>query len=138
MHCMLVQVAIQKPGAGTRKQFKYDKVFGPDSNQEQVYEDTKALIRSVLDGTSALATYWTSKYPCCKHCPPGMPTCSCNVACGDEQAWSSTCKAAHWTVIVFMHSHCASKTTAIVLCLLETEQAHLLEGAAVYCVSMMC
>ena len=56
MHCMLVQVAIQKPGAGTRKQFKYDKVFGPDSNQEQVYEDTKALIRSVLDGTPAVIT----------------------------------------------------------------------------------
>ena len=44
------QVAIQKPGTSNRKQYKYDKVFGPDSNQEQVYEDTKALIRSVLDG----------------------------------------------------------------------------------------
>ena len=44
------QVAIQKPGTSTRKQYKYDKVFGPESNQEQVYEDTKALIRSVLDG----------------------------------------------------------------------------------------
>lgn len=48
----LMQVAIQKPGAGSRKQFKYDRVFGPDSNQAQVYEDTKALIRSVLDGDS--------------------------------------------------------------------------------------
>ena len=51
----LLQVAIQKPGAGTRKQFKYDKVFGPESNQEQVYEDTQALIRSVLDGMLALS-----------------------------------------------------------------------------------
>ena len=25
-------------------------MFGAESNQEQVYEDTKALIRSVLDG----------------------------------------------------------------------------------------
>lgn len=46
----MVQVAIQKPGTSNRKQYKYDKVFGPESNQEQVYEDTKALIRSVLDG----------------------------------------------------------------------------------------
>lgn len=30
--------------------FKYDRVFGMDSTQEAVYEDTKALIRSVLDG----------------------------------------------------------------------------------------
>ena len=45
-----LQVAIQKPGTTNRKQYKYDKVFGPESNQEQVYEDTKALIRSVLDG----------------------------------------------------------------------------------------
>ncbi|KAL0030034.1 hypothetical protein WJX79_002301 [Trebouxia sp. C0005] len=44
------EVAIQKPGTTNRKQYKYDKVFGPESNQEQVYEDTKALIRSVLDG----------------------------------------------------------------------------------------
>ena len=43
-------MAILKPGTTTRKQYKYDKVFGPESNQEQVYEDTKALIRSVLDG----------------------------------------------------------------------------------------
>ena len=48
--CCVMQVAIQKPGTSTRKQYKYDKVFGPESNQEQVYEDTKALIRSVLDG----------------------------------------------------------------------------------------
>lgn len=35
---------------GKRKMYKYDKVFGVDSTQEEVYEDTKALIRSVLDG----------------------------------------------------------------------------------------
>ena len=33
-----------------RKQFKYDRVFASGSTQEEVYEDTKALIRSVLDG----------------------------------------------------------------------------------------
>ena len=45
-----VQVAISNPRNLQRKQYKFDKVFGPDSTQEQVYEDTKALIRSVLDG----------------------------------------------------------------------------------------
>ena len=45
-----VQVAISNPRNLLRKQYKFDKVFGPDSTQEQVYEDTKALIRSVLDG----------------------------------------------------------------------------------------
>lgn len=49
-----MQVAIQKPGTTNRKQYKYDKVFGTESNQEQVYEDTKALIRSVLDGEPGL------------------------------------------------------------------------------------
>ena len=45
-----VQVAISNPRNLLRKQYKFDKVFGPESTQEQVYEDTKALIRSVLDG----------------------------------------------------------------------------------------
>ena len=40
--------------AGRRKMFKYDRVFGMESTQEAVYEDTKALIRSVLDGTLLL------------------------------------------------------------------------------------
>eukprot|EP00891_Asterochloris_glomerata_P003861 jgi/Astpho2/3861/e_gw1.00062.13.1_t len=44
------EVAISNPRNLLRKQYKFDKVFGPDSTQEQVYEDTKALIRSVLDG----------------------------------------------------------------------------------------
>ena len=39
-----------------RKMYKYDRVFGGDSTQEEVYEDTKALIRSVLDGESC---HWT-------------------------------------------------------------------------------
>ena len=45
-----MQIAISNPRNLLRKQYKFDKVFGPDSTQEQVYEDTKALIRSVLDG----------------------------------------------------------------------------------------
>ena len=45
-----LQVALAHPRSNQRKQFKYDKVFGPSSTQEEVYEDTKALIRSVLDG----------------------------------------------------------------------------------------
>ena len=60
-----LQVAIQKPGTTNRKQYKYDKVFGPDSNQEQVYEDTKALIRSVLDGAPEASTTTAMPHLCC-------------------------------------------------------------------------
>ena len=30
--------------------FKFDRVFGEDSNQDEVYQETQPLIRSVLDG----------------------------------------------------------------------------------------
>lgn len=43
-------MALYDPQKGRRKIYKYDKVFGVDSTQVEVYEDTKALIRSVLDG----------------------------------------------------------------------------------------
>ena len=46
-----------------RKQFKYDRVFGAGSSQEEVYEDTKALIRSVLDGERRLPRLSTHSYP---------------------------------------------------------------------------
>ena len=48
------ELAVYNPRGGARRLFKYDRVFGPDSTQEQVYEDTKALIRSVLDGAHTL------------------------------------------------------------------------------------
>ena len=44
------ELALYNPRSGARKQFKYDRIFGSESTQEEVYEDTKALIRSVLDG----------------------------------------------------------------------------------------
>ncbi|EIE19659.1 kinesin-domain-containing protein, partial [Coccomyxa subellipsoidea C-169] len=44
------ELAVYNPRGGPRKLYKFDKVFGCDSTQEEVYEDTKALIRSVLDG----------------------------------------------------------------------------------------
>ena len=43
-------MALYDPLKGRRKIYKYDKVFGIESTQQEVYEDTKALIRSVLDG----------------------------------------------------------------------------------------
>lgn len=46
------EIAVYNPRSGQRKLFKFDKVFGVDSTQDDVYEDTKALIRSVLDGQS--------------------------------------------------------------------------------------
>ena len=48
------ELALYNPRSGIRKQFKYDRVFGAGSSQEEVYEDTKALIRSVLDGAPLL------------------------------------------------------------------------------------
>lgn len=44
-----VKVALEV--RGQPKAFKFDKVFGGSASQAQVYENTKALIRSVLDGT---------------------------------------------------------------------------------------
>ena len=49
------ELALYNPRSGLRKQFKYDRVFGAASSQEEVYEDTKALIRSVLDGEPVLS-----------------------------------------------------------------------------------
>ncbi|KAE8713739.1 Kinesin KP1 [Hibiscus syriacus] len=39
-----------KQGKDARKVFSFNKVFGPTVSQEQIYEDTRPLIRSVLDG----------------------------------------------------------------------------------------
>ncbi|GIL60968.1 hypothetical protein Vafri_15770 [Volvox africanus] len=36
--------------AGERKVYRFDRVFGGRSTQEEVYEDVQALIRSVMDG----------------------------------------------------------------------------------------
>ena len=44
------ELAVYNPRGGARKQFKFDRVFGPAATQAEVYEDTKFLIRSVLDG----------------------------------------------------------------------------------------
>jgi Microtubule binding len=47
------EVAIYNPRTGARKVFRYDRVFGAGADQEAVFEDTKPLIRSVLDGAPA-------------------------------------------------------------------------------------
>ncbi|CAN6448265.1 unnamed protein product [Victoria cruziana] len=39
-----------KPGKDARKTFSFNKVFGVNATQEQVYADVQPLIRSVLDG----------------------------------------------------------------------------------------
>lgn len=36
---------------GDRKIHRFDRVFGENTSQSEVYEDTQQLIRSVLDGT---------------------------------------------------------------------------------------
>lgn len=40
----------QKQGKEARKMFTFNKVFGGNTSQEQIYLDTQPLIRSVLDG----------------------------------------------------------------------------------------
>ncbi|KAL6006096.1 hypothetical protein ACLOJK_040141 [Asimina triloba] len=39
-----------KPGKDGHRMFKFNKVFGPTTSQEEVFLDTQPLIRSVLDG----------------------------------------------------------------------------------------
>ncbi|KAF2601931.1 hypothetical protein F2Q70_00027424 [Brassica cretica] len=39
-----------KQGKDTHRFFKFNKVFGPSSTQEEVFLDTQPLIRSLLDG----------------------------------------------------------------------------------------
>lgn len=45
---VLVQLAIEVKGQP--KLFKFDRVFGAGATQADVYEDTRPLVRSVLDG----------------------------------------------------------------------------------------
>ncbi|XP_061953051.1 kinesin-like protein KIN-14K [Populus nigra] len=51
-HGELAVVNPSKQGKDRRRNFKFNKVFGPDSTQAEVYSDTQPLIRSVLDGYS--------------------------------------------------------------------------------------
>nr|GMC87322.1 kinesin KP1 [Ipomoea batatas] len=46
----LVVVNLLKHGKDSHRLFKFNKVFGPTSTQEEVFRDTQPLIRSVLDG----------------------------------------------------------------------------------------
>ncbi|CAN0841296.1 Kinesin-like protein KIN-14J [Linum grandiflorum] len=39
-----------KPGKDTRRTFKFNTVYGPAASQEEVFLDTRPLIRTVLDG----------------------------------------------------------------------------------------
>ncbi|KAI3449437.1 hypothetical protein Pfo_006102 [Paulownia fortunei] len=41
--------SLAKNGKG-RKSFNFNKVFGPSATQEEVFSDTRSLVRSVLDG----------------------------------------------------------------------------------------
>ncbi|KAB5524378.1 hypothetical protein DKX38_022127 [Salix brachista] len=49
-HGELAVVNPSKQGKDRRRNFKFNKIFGPESTQAKVYSDTQPLIRSVLDG----------------------------------------------------------------------------------------
>ncbi|KAJ6759793.1 KINESIN-4-LIKE ISOFORM X1 [Salix purpurea] len=49
-HGELAVVNPSKQGKDRRRNFKFNKIFGPESTQAEVYSDTQPLIRSVLDG----------------------------------------------------------------------------------------
>jgi hypothetical protein len=53
------ELAVYNPRNGQRKVFKFDKIFQTGSTQEEVYEDTKPLIRSVLDGVHPFISFRT-------------------------------------------------------------------------------
>ncbi|XP_040999318.1 kinesin-like protein KIN-14K isoform X7 [Juglans microcarpa x Juglans regia] len=46
----LVVANRSKPGKEGHRLFKFNKIFGPDSTQAEVFSDVQPLIRSVLDG----------------------------------------------------------------------------------------
>ncbi|XP_051151324.1 kinesin-like protein KIN-14J [Andrographis paniculata] len=46
----LVVINPSKPGKDSHRLFKFNKVFSPAATQEEVFQDTQPLIRSVLDG----------------------------------------------------------------------------------------
>jgi len=43
-------IAVFDETKGTEKVFEFDRTFGPNSSQEQVFEEVEALVTSVLDG----------------------------------------------------------------------------------------
>ena len=36
--------------AADNKMFEFDSVFGPDCGQEEIFEDTRQLVQSAMDG----------------------------------------------------------------------------------------
>lgn len=45
------ELSLTVGGSSTRaKDFVFDSVFGPDSTQDEVFEDTKRLVQSAVDG----------------------------------------------------------------------------------------
>lgn len=69
-------LAIYDAQHGSRRVFKVDRIFDQHMSQQQVYEDTQPLIRSVLDGK------WLGEglYAGCKH-SRALDTAACSLLC---------------------------------------------------------
>jgi hypothetical protein len=66
--CMVVgadnELAAYNVETNTSKMFIFDRVFGENSTQEEVYAETQPLIRSVLDGAPLDASAEQKRRPC--------------------------------------------------------------------------
>lgn len=82
------ELAALNPRNGQRKVFKFDKIFDPASTQEEVYEDTKPLIRSVLDGMIFLRICFGQVHYVLWLLPVAKVVLGFRLSCSLAQSWA--------------------------------------------------
>jgi hypothetical protein len=70
--------------------FKFDKVFGEGSTQDEVYAETQPLIRSVLDGALLLLLHGLAAV---------AAACVCLAMCGASSLGASKNKSRMWLLL---------------------------------------